>query len=217
MSGTKTNVEHRFEKNDKLTRNKSSRNKKECEDLEEKVPSVKMNNESSRRDKSSFKINKCSKGKMQRDRRKMREKRRSTGVVYLGDTKDSGSDGSDDDDEHNNNEGYHNDDDDGVNSSAADETLRNTQHNESSNNNIEKSLSDRLQLDKSKDANIDDIRNKTSCCERFGSSFKQLANQNSINLEKIKQLEKDLADMRMENKKLLDENAVLLKAISKKK
>jgi len=195
MFGTKTNAEHRIEKNDKLTRNKSSRNKKECEDLEEKVGCVKMNNEPSRRDKSSFKINKCSKGKMQRDRRKMREKRRSTGVVYLGDTKESGSEDSDDDDKHINNDGYKHADDDGD---------------------IEKNLSDRLKLDISNDAN-NDIRSKTSYCERFGCSFKQLTNQNLKNLEKIKQLEKELADLKIENKKLLDENAVLLKAISKKK
>ena len=58
----------------------------------------------------------------------MREKRRSTGVVYLGDTKESGSEDSDDDDKHINNDGYKHADDDGG------KTIRNTQHNEISNN-----------------------------------------------------------------------------------
>ena len=90
MSATKSNVEHRFEKNDKLTRNKSSRNKKvnkirkyrclECvslvavygngiflicqdhQDLEESFLSMKLQPETSKREKTSFKINKCSKG-----------------------------------------------------------------------------------------------------------------------------------------------------------
>ena len=78
MSGpTKTNLEHRFEKNDKLTRNKSSKIKKVklgatillelipllpnlFQDKEELGES--RNSETPRREKSSFKINRSSKG-----------------------------------------------------------------------------------------------------------------------------------------------------------